>query len=339
MTISTGSLSFEDREVSNARDRALEKYRGEKEYRFVGAFAIIGFAAVLVFAVAGTLGICMEGDFPFETASFPVSLTIGWMIFMYFERDFFSSEITARERADRHATIWALGCILFFISSFLIYALWGAATRFSLERVIDITCVIPACLFAAKAAVHLAKAVRAGLRARNAEKARPRLKGLIEEVLSQKGRIVFRGTSRRTGAAIMQDGTIRKLDLGEYADMLIKDVQEISPGTCLESVMAEVWQGKEKHPRRWAAAVRRDAKRKCAGLNGPHVLLSIRGRHIIGLKKTGEVFNICFEDDVCSIFDRPEELMDRKQTGGAALLEKLLPVGAIAAIKSYEERQ
>lgn len=248
-------------------------------------------------------------------------------------------KICSGERMERDVLIYALSAIMFTIGLCFSAVLYCVADVFSLKAVVNRISLIPACFLIIKAAVHLAKAVRAGLRARNAEKARPRLKGLIEEVLSQKGRIVFRGTSRRTGAAIMQDGTIRKLDLGEYADMLIKDVQEISPGTCLESVMAEVRQGKEKHPRRWAAAVRRDAKRKCAGLNGPHVLLSIRGRHIIGLKKTGEVFNICFEDDVCSIFDRPEELMDRKQTGGAALLEKLLPVSAIAAIKSYEERQ
>ena len=63
----------------------------------------------------------------------------------------------------------------------------------------------------------------------------------------------------------------------------------------------------------------------------------IKGPHIIGLTKTGQVIDICFRDNVLGIFDSPEELIGRKRVSGTALRKKLLPVGVIAAIKGCQK--
>lgn len=337
MTTSAKSLSFEERELVNIRNGALKKYRKEKMCRLVVPLVIICCAAILVTVAVGSLGKCVKLGLSFEMASVPVSLTIAGIIFMSCEFDTFSDEMTVSEMALLHAGIWTVGLILFAASLFLMFIPWDLAAGTSLERAADMVSLIPAIFLAGKAAVHLAKAVRAWYRAKNAEKARPKVKSLIEEVLFQKGRIVFKGSSRRTGAAIMPDGTIRKVDLGEYADALIKEVPEICPGTCLDSIMTAVPTGKAGRTKSWAAAVRRDAKRKCDSLAEAYMIAGIKGPHIIGLTKTGQVIDICFRDNVLGIFDSPEELIGRKRVSGTALRKKLLPVGVIAAIKGCQK--
>ena len=239
--------------------------------------------------------------------------------------------------------IWAAALVLSVFIDLFVFMAWTAFIIDALSpdaRPSIMLCDLVLFAFAGKTFMRFAKAVQAELSIRSVKRTRNRLKKDIDEALAEGGKVIFPGSGRRKGAVIMPDGKVRKLHLDRYADILLKDKARILPGESAENALTPVPEavlacGNGKNVRRWAAEVRRGARKKCAELREVSTIIDIKDRSVVGITKDGRIVCVHFPERVYCIFDQPDELIWAKGCAWRMLRKKLLPANVLAGVKKY----
>lgn len=185
----------------------------------------------------------------------------------------------------------------------------------------------------------IVRSIAGAVRARMIKRARKRAIKKMNRLLSRGCTVICSRTSAdRSGvAAVMPDGTVKKLRLGRYARYLLTEDCTVTPGGNAEAVLAPAPEAALKARRyrnikRWAKDVIRDTKKKCRSMSDIASVADIRDRTLTGVTKNGKVRQIFFDESIYMLFDRPEDVTG-EMDAGKYLAEKLLPIEALIEIK------
>lgn len=171
-------------------------------------------------------------------------------------------------------------------------------------------------------------------RAEELKKARKEAVTAIESALAA-GATVMCG--RQKVRAIMPSGAIKDLPL-ERSALCMLPKGRIKPGDNVDAMLvpaseAALEASRYRELERWAKDVLEDAERKCGEIADANEVIDARGRVLTVRTKDGGLRQVCFEENVYTLFDNPKDGVWRKDGIGERLKQKLIPSPVLISLK------
>lgn len=171
-------------------------------------------------------------------------------------------------------------------------------------------------------------------RAEELKKAREGAVNAIESALAAGATVMCGGQKVR---AIMPSGAIKDLPL-EKSALCMLPKGRIKPGDNVDAMLvpaaeAALEASRYRELERWAKDVLEDAERKCGEIADANEVADARGRVLTVRTKDGCLKQVCFEENVYTLFDSPKDGVWRKDGIGERLKQKLIPSPVLIRLK------